>query len=164
MRSRLVIAVCVAALCFLLPTAHVDAGGARYIQVEKVVTGPGSPGPFSIEVSCDATAGETFLLSDGESDVIQIQASESESCTITEPDSMGAEVSYECEDTNQGDDAAVCEAGNEVSWQGDLTGAAVVVVTNAYVAPTTTSTTTTTVVPDQAPPAAPRSAAPTFTG
>jgi hypothetical protein len=162
-RSRLVVACCVAALALVLPTAPVDAGGARFIQVEKVVTGPGSPGPFSIEVSCDVTAGETFVLSDGELDVIQIQFAQSEFCTVTELDAMGAEVSYECEPTGQGDDAAVCESGNEVSWEGDLTGAAVIVVTNAY-SPPTTSTTTTTVPADQSPTATPRPASPTFTG
>jgi hypothetical protein len=77
---------------------------------------------------------------------------------------MGAEVSYECEDTNQGDDAAVCESGNTVSWEGDLTGAAVVVVTNAFSPSTTSTTTTTTVSSDQAPVATPRPAPPTFTG
>jgi hypothetical protein len=162
MRLRLVLAASITAICLLAPLTPAQAGGARYIQVEKVVTGTGSPGPFTIEVVCDVTASETFDLSDGESDVIQIQNQSSESCTVTETATLGADVSYMCEDTNQGDDAAECQGGNTVTWDGDLTGAAVVVVTNDYPATTTTAPATT--VTTVAPAAVARQASPTFTG
>lgn len=129
----------------VLPVGLGDAGAqsGRLIEVTKAVEGGAPDGPYSIQVACELTEDVVFELSDGETETAFLDTSAGETCTVTEIDPPpDVSVAYSCETVDIGDDAAVCDGDDTVSWEGDLTGGAAITVTNTEVVPTTTTTTT----------------------
>jgi hypothetical protein len=171
MKKILVLGVLVLAVPLLnaAPSGAGD-GFVRFIEIEKVVVGPGSSGPYTLTGVCTVTPGGSSPISDGEVIEIGIQNAQSDTCTITETETLGATVTYSCTELPFGDEGATCDGDNTVSWEGDLTGAVHITVTNTFEEPTTTTTgptsTTgaTTTTAQAAAAAAVTAAVPTFTG
>jgi hypothetical protein len=170
--KKVLLFAAVASAMVLLPAAPSDAGivFARPLTVTKVVVGPGAEGPYPIVVTCDVTPQTMFDLDDGQTDVLAIQNSESDTCAVAESDTLGGTVTYACEVDVQSN--AECVDDHTVAWEGDLTGGATITITNTFQEPTTTTTTTgststtgaTTTTAQAAAAAAVTAAVPTFTG
>jgi hypothetical protein len=167
MRKFVFIAV-LASAALLLAGVPAEAGGpSRFIEVTKVVDGDGTNGPYTVEVDCEVDGLTSIDIDDGESIVVPVQNQTGDICTVTETEDNGADdVSYECIEGSVGDEDAFCEDDNVVSWEGDFTGDAEVIITNTFDPTTTTTTapTTTTGAPATAPAAAVTVATPAFTG
>jgi hypothetical protein len=167
--KKVVFAAALVSAMLLFPLVPAHAGlPTRFIEVTKVVDGDGSTGPYEVEISCEVDDGDTIEVDDGETIVVPIQNQTGDICSVTETvDNDADDVSYECIEGSVGDEAASCDEDNVVSWPGDFTGDAEVIITNTFDPTTTTTTapsTTTTVRPAAAPVAAVVAATPAFTG
>ena len=136
----------IAGLLTLAPTPA-GAGGTSVIEVTKTVEGPGSTGPYAIEVSCSVATSVTpmsFELNDGESqDVVIVDGL---TCTVEETGTQGAAVSYVCTPVNE----TTCDDDQTVRFTTG-SGMAEVDITNTFTEAEPAS-------------AEPVEAAPTFTG
>lgn len=172
MKKLLTVAFLVTVAVVVMPASPTEAGGTgRTIEVTKVVVGPGPDGPYQVEAVCDVSVGGTTDISNGETVTGFPQGAESDTCTFTETTTLGATVSYSCAVIPFGDDGATCDDDNTVSFEGDLTGAARITITNTFQEPTTTTTSTSTTAPTTSTSlttttaaAAAVAATPTFTG
>jgi hypothetical protein len=149
----------------LLPVVPAGAGGTgRSIRISKVVEGDGPGGPYTVQVDCAVEDDSEFEIADGETVPIQVGNQTGDSCVVTEIETQGSTVSYECTVVNA---EGICGTDNQtVSWQGDSLGDVEVVITNTFDPATTTTTapSTTTTGPAAAPAAAVVVATPAFTG
>jgi hypothetical protein len=159
--KKLALIAVLAAAFVLFPLDAANGGLQHTITFEKVVVGQGGGDTFAIEIDCTETGTSIRELEPGIPET-EFFSTNLQTCTITEPDTQGADVTFECTDAT-GD--AECDAGNVVDFIQDGSASATVTITNTFVqATTTTAPSTTTTQPAAAPAAAVVVATPAFTG
>jgi hypothetical protein len=164
--KKLALVAALAATVMLLPLEPAGAGSGHSIEVSKTVVGQGGSGPYTIVVDCTQSGTLDFVVP-ADDLVEQLVGAFVETCTVSEPDTQGAQVSYACIGTVG---AATCGANGAFSFSSDGFATVQLEVTNTFGGAGTTTTTgpgattTTTIRPATAPTAAAVTTTPAFTG
>jgi hypothetical protein len=121
--KKLLVAAALVLTAASVPTiaAQAGAGSPHQITFQKVLVGGGDPTTeyelvaFCVETNGGETRDESAFVTASEPETIGL-GNEAQTCTISEPDTLGAQVSFSCSG-EKGD--AVCVSDNVVEFTGD---------------------------------------------